>query len=142
MESINIEKAWNGYIVNNRTSQTEIYKTLEEALNRVREIFDWNLQRSRGLPSSMTLAEYFRICAKQGAIDHVLRAEMRGAEVKFYIHPADRDDITRDFVTGGQNIVPDPAVTYPDGDPDAAILKDLRRPHGDADLASPQEAVK
>ena len=41
MESINIEKAWNGYIVNNRTSQTEIYKTLEEALNRVREIFDW-----------------------------------------------------------------------------------------------------
>ncbi len=40
MESINIEKAWNGYIINNRTSQTEIYKTLEDALNRAGEIFD------------------------------------------------------------------------------------------------------
>ncbi len=122
-----IEKAWNGYIVNNGTMQTEIYKTLEEALNRAREIFDWSHQRRKGLPSSMTLAEYFRICANQGAIDHSLRAEVRGAEVKFYIHPEGRDGITRDFVTGDQHIVPDPAVTYPGGDPDAALIKDLRK---------------
>lgn len=36
---MHIDKAWNGYIINAGTAQTEVYKTLPEVLTRIVEVF-------------------------------------------------------------------------------------------------------
>lgn len=64
----------------------------------------------------MTLEEYFKAEAARGVSDHVLRATVQeDGRVGFYIHPANTDGLTRDFITFGESVVPDPNITYQDG---------------------------
>lgn len=53
----------------------------------------------------MTLEEYLRNeYAKRGAIDFRIRAFAWGDEVTFYIHAADRDSNTADFIVKGNEL--------------------------------------
>jgi hypothetical protein len=66
----------------------------------------------------MTLAEYLVLEGSRGVIDFAIRAMVPpDGIVSFSIHPAHRDGVTRDYLTQGERIVPDPRVSY-EGDLD------------------------
>ena len=52
-------------------------------------------------PAGPTLEEYLRADLARGVIDHAIRAEVNGGEVKFYIHPANESGDTLDFAVAG-----------------------------------------
>lgn len=64
----------------------------------------------------MTLEAYFREHMDGRdvpVIDYAIRVDRRSdGSLKFYIHPACVDGLTRDFVVRGSIVAPGPAITY------------------------------
>lgn len=61
-----------------------------------------------------TLEAYLRKSFQEGIRDHSIRCEVRqDGEVKFYIHAANEDSVTLDFIADGNQLRPDPEIgTY------------------------------
>lgn len=55
--------------------------------------------------NGITLETYFAECLQRGVIDHALRASLNAnGHVEFYIHPANTDGRTLDFVVSGNSL--------------------------------------
>lgn len=51
-----------------------------------------------------TLENYLRASISVGAIDHALRAQVVGGEVRFYIHPNGKDGNTENYRVTGNTV--------------------------------------
>lgn len=54
----------------------------------------------------MTLEDYLKLEHAEGKIEHVIRAQVsQSGSVAFYIHPANKDGRTVDFIVRGNELV-------------------------------------
>lgn len=51
--------------------------------------------------------------SERPAIDHSIRADIVDGQVVFYVHPSGIGGETLSFVVKGNELAPDPRVTYP-----------------------------